>query len=83
MTATKMQFYRKEVQNMHKAQLAGTASFELLAEMHGSKIHRINYRDLEGIYCDTMAVYKGRTVFTKENLQYFPAKVHVCFALSN
>jgi len=70
-----IQQLRKEVSNIIKARNAGTGSFETLAALNKSKVHTCKYNELDGIFCDTMAVHKGRTVITHENLQYYPAKI--------
>jgi hypothetical protein len=74
-------FLRREVATMQRATAAGTKSFEELAKNHNSPIERIHYRQLEYIYESTMAIYKGKVVITEQNLQYFPAKVRVFFAM--
>lgn len=70
-----IQQLRNEVKNYQRSQ-GSKEGFELMAKLHGSKIHKIRYHELSGIMCDTLAAYNGRTIITLENLQYFPAKIH-------
>ena len=66
---------RQEVASIQKARNAGTKDFEFFANLHGSEIFCVPYNQIGYIFCDTMIVYNGRTAITKENLQYYPAKV--------
>lgn len=67
-------FLRNEVKNYQRSQ-GNKEHFLYMAKHHKSKVHRIRYNELEGIYCDTLAFHKGRMIGTLENLQYFPAKI--------
>jgi hypothetical protein len=82
-TAEQFPILRAKVRDIQAATEAGTASFEKLAKMHGSKIHRCNYNEIGYIWCDTMAIKDGRTIITEQNLQYYPAKIRYFYSINS
>lgn len=80
---TATQRLRTKIANIQKATIAGTQSFATFAKLHESKIYKCRYNELEGIFCDTMAVKEGKTIITEQNLQYYPDKVRYFFVKNN
>lgn len=81
-SAKKMAQLRREVETMQKSR-GNRQSFLTFAAMHQSKVHRCRYNELQNLLESTLAVHNGKTVITLENLQYFPAKVHFYYVISN